>query len=647
MGTWVATNPDTGKKLKVTGESPPTEAEWDALFSESEQRAEINAQQAVDIPVNGEPQPVQPQEEMGLGDYATGAADIVGKGAYEAGKKSLEGLSMLGGFKGVGTDSMPASIANAQAMTAQMPEYEMGEDAIALTQVLSEKYKEYAPEIVKDVLSAYGSLGESVGNKVMDVTGSPLLATGARMIPDVIEAATTLGAANVAKQGAKGVASGMKAPIQNAINNQIMQSSQGDLPLAAASGVAKLIGKAQDLSPSQRRLKEQIKTGDIDKYSAIHDITPSGALVKNPIYQNAADLGVEPSLIDMTRRASPAVKRQLQEMVNIKRKGLRFREQGHKNRPEIVLGRPLLKRLDRVKLANRAAGKDIDKEAGKLKGQFIDFDEPVATFIDAIENKLRVTVGRNDDGTPTGKYSFKDSIIESNPSAQKLIKAVMKEMNRGKGSVDAFGAHELKMLIDDQVSYGKARGGLAGKAESIVKGLRHDIDTALDGKFESYDAVNSSYAETINIISTIQDLAGKKMDLDGPKGEMTAGILMRGIMQNNKGTVALQEALDELDTLAVKYGGTYDDNIDMLADMAVTLDRMFGASAKAGAQGTVEGGVGTAFEKVMPSQGGMIKEGLKAGGRKAKEAKDALFGDAVRDERLKLDALDDLLREKK
>jgi len=615
------------------------------MFSESGQRAEVSAQQAVDVPVNGEPQPNQSRGAMGFGDVATGAADIAGKGIYEAGKKSLEGLSMLGGFKGVGRDSMPASIANAQAMSASMPEYEMGEDAIALTQILSEKYKEYAPEIVKDFLSAYGSLGESVGNKVLDVTGSPLLATGARMIPDAVEAATTLGAANVARQGAKGVLSSLEAPTQRAITNQIMQSSQGDLPLAAASGAANVIGKAQDLIPRQRELKEQIKSGDIDKYSAIHEITPSGALVKNPVYQNAADLGVEPSLIDMTRRATPAVRKKLKKMLDIKRQGLRFREQGHKNRPEIVLGQPLLNRLDRVKLANRAAGKAIDGEANKLKGQAIELDEPVSTFIDAIENKLRVTIERNENGAPIGA-SFDDSIIDSNPSARKLIKAVMKEMNRGGGSVDAFGAHQLKMLIDDQVSYGKSKGGLAGKAESIVKGLRSDIDTALDGKFESYDSVNASYAETIRIINTIQDLAGKKMDLDGPKGEMTAGILMRGIMQNNKGTVALQEALEELDTLAVKYGGKYDDNIDMMADFVVTLDRMFGASAKSGAQGTVEGAGGVVMEKIMPSQSGMIKEGLKAGGRKAKQAKDAVFGDAVRDERLKLDALDELLREK-
>jgi len=51
MGTWVATNPDTGQKLKATGEQPPTEAEWDNLFAESEQRAEANAREAVDVPL--------------------------------------------------------------------------------------------------------------------------------------------------------------------------------------------------------------------------------------------------------------------------------------------------------------------------------------------------------------------------------------------------------------------------------------------------------------------------------------------------------------------------------------------------------------------------------------------------------------------
>ena len=571
-----------------------------------------------------------------------GAADVVGAGVAGAGKSMLEGLSMLGGVgsqPGKVAGDVEQSIANAQAMG--IPDYQLGQEGEAVINLLSEKYKEYTPQVVQDVLSAYGSLGETMGDYVLDKTGSPLLATGARMVPDAVEALATLGASRVARQGAKEAVDSVGTDVVLQSSDPVTAASE-----AASGVVSKGIAKVQDLSPTQRELKEQIRTGDIDKYSAVYDVTPSGALVKNPTYKNAIDMGVEPSLVDMTRRATPEVRSKLKQMLDIKREGLRRREKGHKNRPEVVLGKPLLTRLNRVKAANRAAGKAIDKEAAKLKGQYIDFDEPVSTFIDSVENKLRVTIGRNDDGTPNGTYSFDDSIIESNPSARKLIKAVMKEMNRGNGAVDAFGAHELKMLIDDQVAYGKSKGGLAGKAESIVKGLRSDIDTALDGKFEGYDNVNTSYAETINIINTIQDLAGKKMDLDGPKGEMTAGILMRGIMQNNKGTVALQEALDDLDTLAVKYGGSYNDNIDMMADFVVTLDRMFGASAKAGAQGTVEGAGGVVLDKVMPSQGGIIKEGLRAGGEKARQAREGLFGDSVRDERLKLDALDELLRDK-
>jgi len=636
MGTWVATNPETGKKLKVTGDKPPTEAEWDAMFSESGQRAEVSAQQAVDVPVNGEPQPNQSRGAMGFGDIATGAADIAGKGIYEAGKKSLEGLSMLGGFKGVGRDSMPASIANAQAMSASMPEYEMGEDATALTQILSEKYKEYAPEIVKDFLSAYDSLGESVGNKVLDVTGSPLLATSARMIPDAVEAATTLGAANVARQGAKGVLSSLEAPTQRAITNQIMQSSQGDLPLAAASGAANVIGKIQDLSPSQREIKKQLRSGDVDRYVSRYDVSPSGVLMKNPAAKAAEGLGFDTGVISMTRRANPDTRKALRKMVNIKREGRKYIETESRYQPEEVVGSALLDRVDKVKEVNRAAGKALKPIAQSLKGESVDFEPAVKDFMDGL-NEL----GASYDPNTKGLAFTEKSLAGNNPAAKAVLNKIVKYMALGRAP-DAYDVHELKIFLDDQLSYGKsAKTGLAGKSERLIQNLRGDIDGALDGKFKDYDEVNTVYAQTITALNDLQSLAGKRMDLSGPRSEATAGLLARRMLQKNVGTNALTQVIDDIEDLATSFGGVYKEDLGMLNRMATELDKAFGTSSPAGFQGGVEAGVDIGMQR------GKVRSAVDAGVKGAKKAKEKLFGDSVQDERLKFDVLDQLLRDQK
>lgn len=590
-------------------------------------QADLDA--GADVPVLSDEPTAEAQPTL------SGAADVIATGALGAGKSALEGLSMLGGVTtqpGKVMGAVDESVEAARAMG--IPQPTLGAEGEAVINLLSEKYKDLAPQVVQDVISAYGSLGEDVGDYVLDKTGSPLLATGARMIPDAIESIATLGGARVARQAAQSAAD---APIVGG-KDIALQSSD---PITAASEVASGavtggIGKLQDLSGKQRELKQQIRAGDIDRYASRYDVTPYGVLAKNPTVKKAESLGVDTGLISMIRRAknlpSDVTVKKMRQMLNIKRQGRKYIEQESRNQPSVVAGNSLLDRLDKVKQVNKQAGKAIKPIAQSLKGQDVDFEPSINAFI----NNLDEFGASYNPNTKSLSFSEK-SLIGRNPAAKKLINEIVDYMSVG-GKPDAYDLHELKIFLDDQLSYGKAaQTGISGKSEGIIRQLRADIDAALDGRFPEYDEVNSIYSETIEVLDEIQSLAGKRFDLSGKRNKNMAGKLMRGLMQMNKGTEPLINAIDDIETLARKYGGNYDDNLAMLNRFAVELDSKFGSSAPAGFQGGIEAGVDIGMQR------GKARAAYEAGAKAVKKGKEALLGDDVQDERLKFDVLEELL----
>ena len=99
----------------------------------------------------------------GGGKKLAGAADLVGGMAYGLGQESVRGLTGLGGMAmGRGVDE---SMRNADALVNQMPQYNVGENAVNLYQDAEKSY-ESNPEIAKKVMGEYLGAGDYWGEKV-------------------------------------------------------------------------------------------------------------------------------------------------------------------------------------------------------------------------------------------------------------------------------------------------------------------------------------------------------------------------------------------------------------------------------------------------------------------------------------------------
>jgi hypothetical protein len=183
-------------------------------------------------------------------------------------------------------------------------------------------------------------------------------------------------------------------------------------------------------------------------------------------------------------------------------------------------------------------------------------------------------------------------------------------MNSGQPGVmpDAYELHRLKKYIDNVVSYGKTSDGMVGNVERVLKNLRRDIDGVLDSNFENYNTANTIYSDTINAIDSLQDVAGKKIDLSGPSADKAVGTLLRRLSSNAQSRTTLLDAMDVTEEIAKKYGAKFADDIDSQAVFVNQLEKVWGSDADTSFMGQVT----SAVSDVEKSNLGKVKSVAKA-----------------------------------
>jgi hypothetical protein len=293
--------------------------------------------------------------------------------------------------------------------------------------------------------------------------------------------------------------------------------------------------------------------------------------------------GFDQGVIASVKASSPLDRSRMVEMVDILERGKADALYAVVNRPSDVAGNSLLQRVNYIKDINRQAGAELDGIAQGLRGQTVDYSSVVNSFVARLDD---IGVKLDDDINPI----FEGSDIEGVVPAQNAINNVIRRMKSG-DAPDAYDLHRMKKFIDEQVTYGKASEGLAGKTERILKDLRTDLDGVLDTNFPEYNRVNTTYSDTVGALDTLQSSVGKKLDLFGDNADKAVGQALRRTMGNAASRINMQDAVADVESITRKYGGEFDDNIQMQMLFADELDSVFGAVAKTGFQRSVGEGV--------------------------------------------------------
>lgn len=373
--------------------------------------------------------------------------------------------------------------------------------------------------------------------------------------------------------------------------------------IEAGGELASDIAKFQ--TPKTRAIAEQLKTGEINTDIAHLKLINEGVqnptarqkllgadlprVVKDKAVIGATDQGFDIDFLETVKKVgTPADKKALLKMTNIAKKGRINPVFRDKMRPSFVAGDVLLDKFNQIKAINRAAGKQIGRTTKFLKGKTVPTAQIGDGFLESLDAlKIKIV---------DGKLNFEDALV-SGAGRKKAISDIFGRMTRNKNP-DALDVHELKIFIDDTISYGKEVRGLGGRAESSLKDLRLSIKDTLNNNFPEYAKANKAYSDTIDILDEVQSLAGKKTDLTSDSASGQLGILARRETSNAQSRGRVKDAFDNLDEVLkthAGFGGVKriqgpEGKVDfrLLMKYADELDKVTGSAATTSAAGTVE-----------------------------------------------------------
>ena len=568
MPSYIVTDPATGRKVKLTGDTPPTDQDLDEIFAS--------------LPVPN-------------ADYAKSSAEVP--------------------ITGFGGEQIPAT--PAAPMVEQPVPYEpTGIDAaISSTPVIGGAY-EYAktltPEPVKNFLSSALAGGADVaqaGGAILSGVGSDVLGRVSALAgggypansdkqAEIYDRVTAQNQYIPSRKGAQNLLSGISETLEPL--SQLPPVMGGVVPQMAttAAGKALIPNAVADMIPqssANKAIAQRITSGETTKDLAGSMVTGESVArgmpraVSDKAAQEAIKQGFDEGVVQAVKQTSPVNKVKLLRMADIAEKSKQDAVFSATNRPSDVAGDSLAQRIKTIRDTNIQAGKEIDDVAEKvIRGKPVDYDTPFSRFVSDIEG-AGITIDN-------GKLNFSGSDLEFSAGDKKLVSDIYSRAVKTDGS-DAYKVHKLKRLIDRTVDYGKgSQSGVTSGGESIVKGFRRAVDESLDNTFDEYNKTNTKYAETIGALDAFQDAAGSKVNLFGENADKALGTVSRRLLSNTQSRVNLMDSIKNIDEISKKYGQTFDDDIMTQVLFADELDKIFGPAARTSLQGDVGKGVKRGLE---------------------------------------------------
>jgi hypothetical protein len=464
-------------------------------------------------------------------------------------------------------------------------------------------------DVVKDV-------GRGVEAVTLGMGGGTVLKTGKEALKQTTKELIKQGAKQGAKEGALfGVGSALERKGTDVTPMDIAKESAiggvsggiigGAVP-AVIGGVKKGFGMIQgQTSPVKTETQKLLEKGIPDTRIATSKIE-GGKIVPDKTATEAIKQGLPEADVALIKTASATDKSKMSKMLDIREKGLTNKR--IIERSTDVAGDTFLSQAKHIEKVNKQAIKQLNVVAQRLEGKSADATEALVKFAQDMETS-GIGVRKN------GTLNFKGSDFEGLGSVQNTINTIWNRARRVAKSGDALQLHRMKSYIDEVVNYGKATEGLGGKAERILKGLRHNIDATLDSKFPAYNKVNSVLTDTISQLGEINASMGRKFKIGDTFSGMHAGTTLRRIISNTQSRSNLLRLLQTMQVTAKKYGLKSDDDIINQVLFSDTLEKMFGSEAPTSFLGQIERGVKGAEEAagIMSDlwQGRPLKAGLK------------------------------------
>jgi hypothetical protein len=603
----------------------------------------------------------------------SGLAGAATRGLALPAAGALAGAAFGAPFAGVG--AIPGAIAGAGAATlAGMvgdpvvgsinslfgTQYTMPTDALAdlLTRVGVKEPRTAAERIVQTTTAgmAGGAGGVAVGKAVEAAAAGPVAREVGRLMAttpglQTITGGTAAGAGQIAKEEGAGPVGQIAATIGGAIvpsipsavrsvtqqvartvapagagiNQQMTSTSGLALPRAETTTQESLqsIGSTvkSKIDPQSQQLVRKQMIDSPESTDFVNFRIAGSQVVPDNLAADALKQGWKDGTVASIKASSDKDRTAMTKMLNLFKMGEKSEKFRTLNRPADILGDTVQARIDFLAKSNKQAGKAIDRIAQtRLRGQNVDYDPAVNKFLGDLDN---IGVKVNLDKNGVAKVNLEGSRIEGDKGAENLLNIVLKRLSKTQ-TPDALGVHDAKRFIDTQVSYGKRNlaNPLTAEAESIVKGLRRNLNQSLGDAFPVYKAANTKYSETITALDAMQKAAGTSINFDSDNANKALGVAMRKLTSNYGTRANLIDALDQANQTSQKYGLSLNDDIVNQLIFVNELDRMFGAAAQTSLKGQVaEAAMGTGTDIARGNFSGLAQRAFDLMAEKAENLK--------------------------
>ena len=374
----------------------------------------------------------------------------------------------------------------------------------------------------------------------------------------------------------------LPSPVQTAGRTVAGAAQKGSDLVASGYDFSRGRGQSQDL---YKTLKSRPDSSTVAQYQLIND-----RVVADPLAVNAIDQGWDSAVLGSIKTSSNKDKFQMTRMLGVFEEGKIRADYAALNRPEAVLGKSMLDRVNFLINQNKSSGIEIGKIAKqKLKGQKINVDPAVGKLLQDLEEiKVKVVLGNENGFLRNPTISFDGSQLQADRSSQRLLRDVMKYLN-DVDSTDALSVHELKKFLDSTLVYGKkAANPIAPKIDQILKGFRRNLNDSLNVINKDYQAANKKFSETITALDAIQDAVGKKVEFDSDRASDAFGTALRRVLSNYGTRNSIIDSIDLVETVARKYGMDINDDLIKQLVFVNEIDRMFGSVAPSSFKGQIE-----------------------------------------------------------
>ena len=440
---------------------------------------------------------------------------------------------------------------------------DVGTGAVALTTAGIEGAitgdRHQAAKTFEDIKSE--GVGEFIGSRVAETTGSPLLGSIARIIPEASTSFTGVGAAK---------------PLLNSKFGAHVLKTKKPVDFKNLSATQK-----------QRLITEEIKTGNPNIDSVTKFINEKGTVAVSKesrvALKELSKLGDDlkaTQTVSVFERMNDATKSQVKEMLKTIRKTRK--EPLSLDRPSDVLGKALANRAQAVVMKNKEAGKQIGEVAKSLKDTQVNIGPVRQKFFESLK-ELGVKFNTGEDGWVIPDFSRSKFVGGSQKDMNVLVNDLLND------NVGFEFAHNMKRSIRDNLNFDTIGASKIGKgtSENILKDLSSGIDQVLDSTSKTYNNANIKFAKTKGMVDQFQKLAGKDVDLFSDTANITLSSKAKRITSNAESRGVIGRDIKEIDEVLKDLKVTFKDDIQSLIYATNEMERIFDIAPQNSLKGNI------------------------------------------------------------